>query len=688
MNIFRLLAIITVFICLSASMATAQQKPTSPLIQAAAKLLVSGKVVDQDGSPTAGVSVSYYSMQDTGEWKRITNVITDNDGAFKIYYSGTDKTESNPTIIAKTNGFVTMDILPHEHQQSEFPISGMTLVLNPETSIRVRAIGIDKNPLPNRILSIQQISHEYGFRATFKNGEIIWQAKTDANGWAMFKGLPQGYIALIGTGDVSYRMLASHPEINLERKSVSTEKTIIIDKGHSISGLAIEEKTGKPVKGIYVHAYRDDKQFTGYSQPTSGDGNFVIPALLPGTYTLIYQDYGSDVDLVNLPTKATLQPGSDTVNVKFYFTKGGFITGKVTDKTTHKPVHLMPIYFVDEHLKTYSTSTGRDGTYKLRCLEGRHNLRITFAKSPESEERNVEVKYGETTQLNFEVTDPAPEMTITGNVIDQDGKPVSNAEILLVPAQIRTQSNSDGIYSFTITQKLNTENLIYACFGKSASKAPVKVNSDGTATITLFDNAMTTLTGKVLDQDGKPIKNAQVIVYFEINDRFDITMDTMTTDANGEYVSTKLFPNSLYMACAKYEGYGTQFTKHFMTSSNIINQDITLQLADSYVDGIILDPKGNPVAGAKISVVDVDGGITTTTYKNGKFHLNNVPRRFTTLSVVAPEHRQATVTIPSGTDGNTIIVKSDIEWLTEPIKIQVIVRLMLSLFPAIPLNPG
>jgi hypothetical protein len=82
----------------------------------------------------------------------------------------------------------------------------------------------------------------------------------------------------------------------------------------------------------------------------------------------------------------------------------------------------------------------------------------------------------------------AQNRTITGKILDPEGKPIPNATILVKGSKTGTSSQSDG--SFTITIPANTKALVISAIGMTAQEVDVTARSAVTVSLVGADKTL------------------------------------------------------------------------------------------------------------------------------------------------------------------------------------------------------
>jgi len=162
---------------------------------------------------------------------------------------------------------------------------------------------------------------------------------------------------------------------------------------------------------------------------------------------------------------------------------------------------------------------------------------------------------------------------VKGKVVDEEGDLIENAEVKLYDSgdnPISTEeSDSSGEFTFTGVDEGTNYYLVVTKDGyKSKTKSDVDVTTGATenvGNITLETDG--TVSGKVVDEDGNPIKDATV----KLLDAEGNVLETTTTDSDGEYKFEDL-DYGTYKLQMSAPGYGEETTGSFTLDKDNLNE--------------------------------------------------------------------------------------------------------------------
>ncbi|GAA1231208.1 hypothetical protein JOF42_000515 [Microbacterium phyllosphaerae] len=267
---------------------------------------VSGRVVDGEGNPVAGVTVTVDGTQTT---------TTDADGNYLF-----DEVAVGPhtVVVTPPPGFSTTDpteplVVPED---SEVPIilDDFVLVENPDLSGAVRANG----------------TGVAGVVITASSGGDVVTAVTDASGAYRFPRLPSGEYEVTMTTPDGYT--ATGPVSRTEDLDATDVANVDFELARSgaLAGV-VRTEGGAPVSGVVITVGTDEgsQQLT-----TDADGSYGLDDLSPGTYTLtITAPSGSTIVGPSTLTVVVTAAGETFVDQDFTLAAAVVIPPDPTDPT-------------------------------------------------------------------------------------------------------------------------------------------------------------------------------------------------------------------------------------------------------------------------------------------------------------------------------------------------------------------
>jgi RNA polymerase sigma factor (sigma-70 family) len=329
-----------------------------------------------------------------------------------------------------------------------------------------------------------------------------------------------------------------------------------------IAGVVREKGSGKPLAGVEVSRpwTRDDDPSAWTT--TDKEGRYRLTGLPPGVHTLKVEPPRNTPYLATEVRAAADQPGVEPVTFDIALDRQPAVTGRVTDRATGKPVQAWVEYRPlarNANLKTNpvlaepkwgnhppAAATDADGRFTLPVLRGPGVLLVESENDylPARLEKADRVP-GVADRTDPELIDCRPHVAWPGDfhayrVIDvQEGKDAEVA-IELTPGKGRPlvveypdgkahdttalglkpgMRESGDVYFpglSAVTGLVDGESrrlLLSTNDGRFAAAAVVSARESGPATVTLKPTG--TLTGRVVDRDGKPLEGLSFQMFFD-----------------------------------------------------------------------------------------------------------------------------------------------------------------------------
>jgi protocatechuate 3,4-dioxygenase beta subunit len=311
------------------------------------------------------------------------------------------------------------------------------------------------------------------------------------------------------------------------------------------------------------------------------------------------------VSMIRLPER--VNPGN-SVTLDFQMQRGVALTGRVTDKSTGKPLRSAVEYFVlatNPNLRSpqsyafSATVTNEDGSYSLVALPGPgivaaklDELRCGLCLTGVGAERikgfdpktNGFATPGEFVSLiNFNAfggVDPRSTdssvtcdlaidtgKTVSGMILGPDGKPLSGVTITSVIGS-RTDIRDLPTAKFTIpTVNPNHPQAYFFHHHQKKLAAAVAIKGDEPDTFAVKLEPTATVTGRLLDNQGDPLSKARIMGGIE-PDQLNLKTGWYgyfwsTTNADGRFRIEGLIPGVTISASLErdYQRHGAIFSK-------------------------------------------------------------------------------------------------------------------------------
>ncbi|RAP51324.1 MAG: hypothetical protein BZ138_05490, partial [Methanosphaera sp. rholeuAM270] len=468
--------------------------------------------------------------------------------------------------------------------------------------------------------------------------------------------LPGLYEVNISYTDDNYLLKTNHTSFTVSTPVITIydSQTIYVNESANIHGsvnsdstiLQKEAKIKLNISGNeYVLSLSDyDK---GFTYQFTEKGTYTANATLLFSGKTITTSDNIEIVVNKIPTTTTIKVLSNTMQSTYIdITVKENAPDKHTNTLTTGKINLtvgntnIPVTLKGENtticLNDYITSAG--------------NVKVN-AVYPESEQYlsssanvNINVRKLNTT-LTVDATSPidvGKKSKITGKLLDENNKPISNAKIVIkvdnkIIANINTDKN--GEYTFNYDKiTAGTHNITSSYEGNqtyqnSTAKTQITANKIETQ-ITIEDIDDVTITekinikGKLTDKYNNPISNANITITMG-NDK-----TTAKTDNKGNYNATLTAKslgnktiNAAYTGNNKYlaSKANTKIKVQKIQATITLNVPKTITLNDiANITGKVRDTKGNSIAGIQVNITVNSKTYTTKTDKNGNYKITNV----------------------------------------------------------------
>ena len=331
-------------------------------------------------------------------------------------------------------------------------------------------------------------------------------------------------------------------------------------------------------------------------------------------------------------------------------------------------VEFHPKYGADQTPTVFGFSRETDalGHFRLAVPPGRGTIVLrTFPLDfPQPERRHVgqpedpgfsrevEGRASQTLEVaEFKLT-RGREMVL--RVLDALGQPLSGARI-----DVRDQNRppntapgrTDAQGRYTVVGLSSEQSTVIDVIDANESLgATVEIPEAGTngakgADLDVRLQPLLSLSGRVLDEDGKPLSDAVVRLYRDVEysgqsgRSFGIVVETQNEiDDDGSYTFNRLIAGATYNTSVEDSGHPNATSEHVMLRPDRAARlkDFRLPTVDQEVRGVVVDPRGKPLAAISVSAernartgafYAPSGAVWfQDTDLAGRFHLTSLPR--------------------------------------------------------------
>lgn len=426
-------------------------------------------------------------------------------------------------------------------------------------------------------------------------------------------------------------MPAKAEEIVIDEKHPEQEVEIKLSLGAVIKGRITE--TGSNVGAAGVRVELDYSQETsrdlllayhGRWPVSDEDGNYRMSGLPPGNYSLTLNLSGSPYKLGKiLPYKKVqiTSPDQEVAGVDFTVDAAGIIWGYVTD-TNQAPIKGVDVLLctsssiftqaVNSFVRRESPIHGKsaeDGYYELMGVPLNEEWRVYATSdnhSPQLAEPFMLTASQRTVRIDIFMFAGS---TIYGRVVDDRGNPLSEAQVMCLPAysqmfsplespQAFREAKTDENGNFELRELPAGNYQVFAMkkgYKYAASGEPVYPNgytNISNVQIVLYpvDQGEYAVFGTVMDLARQPLPGVSVVLEGLSTAGFDEIQKETTTDGSGQYrfdgIST-----GMYKVTASKDGYAPQTIHRVLFN---MATDIILETR-AVVRGQVLVKGGGPI---------------------------------------------------------------------------------------------
>jgi len=617
--------------------------------QPSGQVSFTGKVLDSQGQPIPDAKVTLYAVNygnsdslPTAE--RINEVVTGPDGAFSFTATKESRGYRQGSIIVLKGGFAlgwAVWDMQEGDQQSDIPLGeprelsgavvdeGDSPVIDAEVSIAIAIIGREED---RRYLTY------------FVAPELL-TVKTDSTGRFVFANMPQ---------EATCEFLAKKPgrattctfdpsTYRGERCQFSPGQTgikLTLPIEARIEGQVVDS-VGQPVGGVQVVAQPDRAglPFTVEPVPSAQDGTFFVGNLAAGVYTVQLPQRRESADWVAQSVKLNLKAGETVRDVRFLLSKGALVEVLVKEDPSGNPVEKADVGIRNVATQQWHRGqTDANGVARLRLAAGDYELSSVYKQGysrPRQLSETFTVDEGQTRTLEHML---AGLPSITGVVYDDAGKPLEGVKVQVMPSGHSGVGTSDAEGKFKAgwdPEGWSSDRTVFYLMarhpGRDLAVAQPMDSEEGPVELRLRPAA--TLTGRVVDPNGKPIGGAypHIMLHASSWGSSFLPSRSITTDAEGRFEMETLPPEQRYDITATADGHGQtriDLNESQVTSGRVEAGTLVLPLANLSVSGVVVDSEGKPVSGASVSCYgssrDNQPNRDTRTDAEGQFTLDRV----------------------------------------------------------------
>lgn len=596
--------------------------------------ILTGRVFDADGRPVASARVLIFDewfdadaemperlqfltrFSDTHalSFPPVVEVETGADGRFTAFRS------ANPT--GHSFGYRILVTGPHGAVRGHrYVKAGTTLdVKLARPTLRLGRL-VNEAGEPLALEGDVHLSPETGSSLDIDIVEIVVQRLTPAVGRVE---VSEDGTFRIATGEgfepvaVTFSAPGLQPQ-RVEAKSLGldTPVAITLKPGRRLAGQVVTS-SGDPAGGATVRIKKKGSQTDPIGRPDlecDAEGRFEIDTLAPGAYAVSAHRAGAAAVRVDATAN-----GSD---LRLVLPVGGTLAGRVIDSQTQTPIAGAEIRAPAGEGFHQVGSTAEDGSFEIRGVQLSRQLQSGIGGAPATP---ITVSAPGFTIGRLALPTSAGPLEVTldrfarlsGTVWNADEEPIGDVEITATIALEsgleriveRARSGADGKFELPSIEPGQPIQVRFSAVGLPTFQhafLALEPGSSHTGIDARFP-APLTITGKVVDDAGRPVAGAVIGALGESSLRQDAAkLDISTTSgADGTFALTGL-PSGEHQLLASKAGHLGQRVNVRGGSGETVSTTIELRVSGA-VRGKVVDSDGAPVANAEVEVLDTSDG--------------------------------------------------------------------------------
>lgn len=647
-----------------------------------------GKVVDDTGRGLAGATVNAFaSVAEMGRsvTKDIGRAATDADGNFAIALN--DGNALSVFLTARKEGW---SCGWSNWRQND--LTDVVITLTKPSDLAGVVVGEGGKPIAGAVVHpVLRYGRDGISQHIFVDEPVDWLiARTGDNGRFRLSNLPdsaQARFEVTAAGWARLSYSSTLPESKFPYAAGRKDIKLVMRPEGRIEGV-LAQKDGKPISdvGIMAGLNRHDQIESPVGEPvvTDKDGRFSIGGLDDGDYTLRVAGNEGLPGFVAIEEGIKVRSGKTTSGIKVVARRAGLLEVTVKDDKG-RPfagawISVMPL---DRSMTPSNVTGGKSddrGKAQVR-LEAKTYMLIAIAPGfcyyhsgldPDKPGSEIAIEEGKTTQVNIALK---PLTWIKGIVVDADGKPVGGAAVAVQDMStfgMKVTTDAKGQFEVGADRSLianapwrirlevrHVERGLAATASIADTAKPVEITAKPGAS----------LTGDVVDEEGKPLADAKVglkqkhISFSDAYVRTALTTDA-TTDDQGRYQFQAVSAGSYRVSAEAYGcGRDSSVVEVGEVDRRVDVKRLVLGKASFTVSGIVVDAQGHPVPGVDV-IVYGQGQPTgfVRSDKEGKFTSGKVVAGKVTVAATMGLSYEGMASVNAGDQDVKVVVRK----LTEP----------------------
>ncbi len=615
----------------------------------AKQVTCTGKVVDEQGRPIAGVKITLYEMiynETTYSYdiKNPSEVTTKNDGAFSFSRRIENDRYRYAYIIAEKEGLA----IGWANWRMRDGDADLEIKIGQPDALAGIVVNDNNKPISQAEVSIYMLLKGEGENKQYLTGGMatkLFTVKTDEEGKFIFTKLPAKATAdflVKKTGLATINTWTTSASLTYTAGQRDIKLALPVEA--KIEGIVVEKETGKPAAGITLIVRQDRNRPAQEPFDSKDDGTFSVGSLARGSYIIEHMQPSDELaDWVTDPVEVITEVGKTKSGVKIELSKGGVLEVKVIDAVNKEPVENASVGVNNRISDRYSYSrSDKKGIARMRLMPGDYQLNNVY-KQGYSQQRlqdTVTIEDGKTERLEYELVGMPK---IMGVVRDEKGEVLEGVKLKICPMGGRDDVTTDSEGKFEMTYDPagwggpQIPIMYLVCRHEERNLATAVQIEEDNRSIDVKLEPGVMFIGKVVDPNGNGIKEATFYVNLRASNwGSPIGRDFPVTDEQGRFEIQAIPAEHRYNLRAQAEGYG-EISKE-VDIEEIVNNcfdagTITLPVANLSVSGVVVDDNDKPVAGARIfcygdnqphrdTQTDVEGKFTIEKVCAGRIRIN------------------------------------------------------------------
>lgn len=564
-----------------------------------------GAVADSSGKPVAGAEVVLYAIHWDDKSRQIhtpvlQSVKTAEDGTFQISHPSGEYRRWGILVFKPGYG-----VWGKQFTESK---TGINVSLPPASPISGVVTTTRGKPLAGVKVRIQHIispMERFGFMEWLICPDIpALSAITDDGGRFRIDHLPFGAKA-------SLQILAPGYASPVEQAEAGAPPVaIILPREVKIEGRVLYADTRKGVEGVIVHA-APEASYERQSARTDSNGRFVIAQLSPGVHTVWVEYPLPKPNLVATPLVLPKAKEGDLRKCPDILLVPGIpVRGTVRDAQTGQGIGGIQINTQYQRARMVSVIFGpsatsvEDGSFTLYLPEGDWAVQAMFNKQYVCTEREagISIKRGEKPkELHFTMVRTARAIL---QVIDPEGNPVE--DVMVGGTGLPSKGQEKGVYVLEgLEPNRNYELRLVNEQYTLGAEVSFAAQQGQELRITVRMSPLVAVSGRLVDSDGHPIRQARVTLISKLQVGGPFVMLP--------WLSASVRPDGRFVLRALPGQYAFLFESQGLAPYSLplmqIDADkdlgeIVLERVTGFIAGRVLDVNGEPIVGAHVRAYD------------------------------------------------------------------------------------